>query len=342
MDMLMSTGEQISSAILTMALHALQLNAVSLTGPQAGIYTDDVHTKAKIRHIDPQRIFHQLDQGRIVIVAGFQGLTPEGNVATLGRGGSDTTAVALAAAMRAGRCQIYTDVDGVYTADPRKVPSAIKLEEISYDEMLELASLGAKVLQSRSVEFAKKYEVELEVLSSFTGQPGTVVRKEVKAMENILVRGVASDIQQAKITVQGVPDRPGVAARIFRDIAAANVNVDMIVQNVSDQGHTDLSFTVHVDDVRKAKTVIDRLAPDIGARGVRVDDRVAKVSVVGVGMKSHSGVAFKMFDALAEADINIEMIATSEIKVSVVIERDQADRAMRVLHEAFELSGAPV
>lgn len=342
MDMLMSTGEQISSAILTMALHALNLNAVSLTGPQAGIYTDDVHTKAKIRHIDPERIVRQLDQGRIVIVAGFQGLTPDGNVATLGRGGSDTTAVALAAAMRADRCQIYTDVDGVYTADPRKVPSAIKLDEISYDEMLELASLGAKVLQSRSVEFAKKYDVELEVLSSFTGEPGTLVRKEVKAMENILVRGVAADIQQAKVTVQGIPDRPGVAARIFRDVAAANVNVDMIVQNVSDQGHTDLSFTVPVDDLRRAKGIIDGLAPEIGARGVRVDDQVAKVSIVGVGMKSHSGVAFKMFDALATADINIEMIATSEIKVSVVIDRDQAERAMRVLHEAFELSGAPV
>ena len=337
MDMLMSAGEQISSAILTMALHALDADAVSFTGPQAGIFTDEVHTKAKIRQIKPERIFEQLKKGRIVIVAGFQGLTPDQDIATLGRGGSDTTAVALAAALKADRCRIYTDVDGVYSADPRVVKNATKLDEISYDEMLELASLGARVLQSRAVEFAKKYDVELEVLSSFTGNPGTVVRKEVDAMEDIVVRGIAADAKQAKVTVRGVSDKPGTAATLFKALAAAAINVDMIVQNVSAEGHTDLSFTVPVDDIHKAKEVVEGLHADIGAASATFDDSMAKVSIVGVGMKSHSGVAFKMFDALGRAGINIEMISTSEIKISVVIERDLADQAQQVLHDAFAL-----
>ena len=341
MDMLMSTGEVISSSILTMALHALGEEAVSLTGPQAGIYTDEIHTKAKIRDIRPDLIRHHLDRGCVVIVAGFQGLTPAGEIATLGRGGSDTTAVALAAAIQADRCQIFTDVDGVYTTDPRMVKEARKLDVIAYDEMLELASLGAKVLQSRSVEFAKKYNVELEVLSSFTGNPGTVVTGEVKEMEDIFVRGVAADINQAKVTLQAVPDQPGIAARIFKQLAAEAINVDMIVQNVSEQGSTDLSFTVPEDDLVRVRGCVDKLCIDVGARGATYDDKIAKVSIVGVGMRSHSGIAFKMFDALAQNDINIEMISTSEIKISVVIERSRARDAVRILHESFELQGAP-
>ncbi len=337
MDMLMSTGEQISSAILTMALHALGHDAVSFTGAQAGIFTDHVHTKAKIQRIEPERMKGALKEGKVVIVAGFQGLTPDQSIATLGRGGSDTTAVALAAALNADRCQIYTDVDGVYTADPRVVKNASKLDEIAYDEMLELASLGARVLQSRSVEFAKKYGVELEVLSSFTGNPGTVVRKEVKAMEDIVVRGVAADSEQAKVTLRAVADRPGVAARIFGALSAANVNVDMIVQNVSAEGHTDLSFTVPAGELAGVRGVMDKLLAGIEVAEVTYDEDMAKVSVVGVGMKNHSGVAHRMFEALAEKNINIEMISTSEIKISVVIEKGEADHAMQTLHDVFAL-----
>lgn len=337
MDMLMSTGEQISSAILTMALQADGYEAVSLTGGQAGIHTDHVHTKAKIQRIEPDNIHAHLAEGRIVIVAGFQGLTPEMDVATLGRGGSDTTAVALAAALKADRCKIYTDVDGVFTADPRVVKNAVKLDEISYDEMLELASLGAKVLQSRAVEFAKKYDVELEVLSSFTGAPGTVLRSEVANMEDIVVRGVAVDKNQAKLTIRAVSDRPGAAATIFRELSVANTNVDMIVQNVSAEGHTDISFSVPADDLAKSKKVVESIMEKVGATSVVVDDDIAKVSIVGVGMRGHSGVAARMFEALAAEDINIDMIATSEIKISVGIRGDQADQAMDVLHNAFEL-----
>ena len=270
-------------------------------------------------------------------MAGFQGLTPEMDVATLGRGGSDTTAVALAAVLQADRCQIYTDVDGVFTADPRVVKKAVKLDEISYDEMLELASLGARVLQSRAVEFAKKYDVELEVLSSFTGAPGTVLRSEVANVEDIVVRGVAVDKNQAKLTIRAVSDRPGAAAAIFRELSAANINVDMIVQNVSAEGHTDVSFTVPADDLPKSKRVVEGIMEEVGATTVAVDDNIAKVSIVGVGMRGHTGVAARMFEALAAEDINIDMIATSEIKISVSIRRDQADRAMDVLHGAFEL-----
>ena len=338
MDMLISAGEQISSAILTMALQARQVEAVSLTGGQAGIYTDDDHTKAKIRRIDPDPIRKMLEKSHIVIVAGFQGLTSEQNIATLGRGGSDLTAVALAAVLKADRCQIYTDVEGVYTADPGRVEKAIKLDEIIYDEMLELASLGAKVLQSRSVELAKKYSVEMEVLSSFTGNPGTVVKAEVTNMEEVVVRGVAADRDQAKITIRSVLDRPGIAARIFQDLAAASVNVDIIVQNISDKGHTDISFTVPLDDLSTARSVVSELTDEVEGAGIVVDENVAKVSMVGIGMRSHSGVAYRMFEALAESGINIEMISTSEIKVSVVIAREQADCALQVLHDAFDLS----
>ncbi|MBU0679099.1 MAG: aspartate kinase [Verrucomicrobia bacterium] len=339
MDMLLSTGEQISVAILAMALHSLGADAVSMTGPQAGIATDDAHTKAKIMAITPDRVRENLDAGRIVIVAGFQGITPAFDIATLGRGGSDTTAVALAAVLKADVCQIFTDVDGVYTTDPRIVPTARKLDEIAYDEMLEMASLGAKVLQSRSVEFAKKYGVVLEVLSSFEETPGTIVREEVKKMEDVVVRGVAADKGQAKVTIQHVPDKPGVAAQVFRKISAARINVDVIVQNVSEQGYTDISFTVPQDDLQRSETAMAGLLEEIGAKGVTYDPEVAKISIVGVGMRTHTGIAERMFGALADNSINIDMISTSEIKVSVVIKRSQADDAVRVLHEAFELSG---
>ncbi len=341
MDMLLASGEQISVAVLAMTLHAMGAEAVSMTGPQAGIFTDHVHAKAKIVDIKPERIFRHLDKARIVIVAGFQGLTPSQEIATLGRGGSDTTAVALAAALKADRCQIFTDVDGIYTADPRVVKKARRLDEISYDEMLELASLGAKVLQSRAVEFAKKYNVMLEVLSSFHSKPGTLVREEVTDMEKIVVRGVAADKDQAKITLQSVLDQPGVAANLFKELAAANINVDMIVQNVSQEGHTDISFTVPVNDLNQTKDVVEKLLASVDARGMHIDESIAKVSIVGVGMKSHSGVAYRMFKTLAENSINIEMISTSEIKISVVIQECQADEAVQILHTVFELDQAP-
>lgn len=337
MDMLMATGEQVAVALLAMALHARGAEAVSLTGPQAGIYTDAVHRKAKIVSIVPQRVRRHLRRGHIVIIAGFQGQTPGQDIATLGRGGSDTTAVALAAALKADRCQIFTDVEGVYSADPRVVKQARKLKEIAYDEMLELASLGAKVLMSRSVEFAKKYGVELEVLSSFNKAPGTLVKEEVKGMEDVVVRGVSADTEQAKVTVVGVPDRPGVAAAIFEKLAAASVNIDMIIQNVSAHGATDISFTVNEEDLPKTRKVIQALPQNLGVRGIKVDDDIVKVSIVGVGMSGHSGVAYRMFKTLAEKNINIEMISTSEIKVSVVIEKQYARQAMVALHTAFKL-----
>lgn len=340
MDMLLATGEQVSVAILAMALHAMGAEAVSMTGLQAGISTDSAHTKAKITSIKPDRIFENLKKGRIVIVCGFQGRSPTDDIATLGRGGSDTTAVALAAALKADRCQIFTDVEGVYTADPRVVKRARKLDSVAYDEMLELASLGAKVLQSRAVEFAKKYGVELEVLTSFDRIPGTVVKDEVQDMENIVVRGVASDKNQAKVTIQRVPDRPGVAATLFKELASANVNVDMIVQNVSEHGQTDISFTVPRDEINRARSAVDGLIETIGAAGVSYDVDIAKVSIVGVGMRSHSGVAHKMFETLSAHKVNVEMISTSEIKISVVIRSAYADQAVQVLHDAFELDKA--
>ncbi|MFA5042813.1 MAG: aspartate kinase [Kiritimatiellia bacterium] len=337
MDMLMSTGEQVSVAMLAMALHAMGADAVSLTGPQAGIFTDAMHRKAKIMGIDPRRVRKHLKAGQIVIVAGFQGLTPGDDIATLGRGGSDTTAVALAAALKADRCQIFTDVEGVYSADPRIVKKACKLDEIAYDEMLELASLGAKVLVSRSVEFAKKYGVELEVLSSFSKAPGTIVKEEVKSMEDIVVRGVSADKDEVKITLAGVPDHPGVAARLFKDLAGASINIDMIVQNISAQGMTDISFTVPEEDLAKTRRVMQAAAKGVGAQTVNVDADIAKVSIVGVGMRGHSGVAFQMFKTLAEQSINILMISTSEIKISVIVRKALADKAMIALHKAFRL-----
>src|SRR3982751_149111 len=340
MDMLLATGEQTTIALTAIALHALDVQAVSLTGAQAGIVTDGVHTKAKIQNITPKRIHELLDAGNVVIVAGFQGETIEGQVTTLGRGGSDLTAIALAAALKADLCQIYTDVDGVYTADPRIVPSARKLDEISYDEMLELASLGAKVMQSRSVEFAKNFGVIFEVRSSLNDNPGTIVKEETKNMEGIVVRGVSLDKNQAKVTLVAVPNKPGVAARVFKAIGDANINVDMIVQNISHGspnklGATDLSFTVDKPELLKARKVIDGLQEEIGFASVIATDNIGKLSIVGVGMKSHTGVAGKMFDTLAREGVNIEMISTSEIKVSVVVELAKAEQAMKAVHAVF-------
>jgi len=338
MDVLLATGEQTTIALTAIALHSLGIPAVSLTGAQAGIVTDGVHTKARIQNITPKKIHDLLNQGSVVIVAGFQGQTIEGQVTTLGRGGSDLTAIALAAALKANLCQIYTDVDGVYTADPRIVPAAKKLEEISYDEMLELASLGAKVMQSRSVEFAKKFAVIFEVRSSLNENPGTIVKEETKNMEEVVVRGVSLDKNQAKVTLVGVPDKPGVAARIFKAIGDATVNVDMIVQNISHGSGvpaTDLSFTVDKPDLLKAQKVIDGLKPEIGFGQVLATEKIAKLSIVGVGMKSHTGVAGKMFDTLAREGVNIHMISTSEIKISVVVDLAKGEQAMRAVHAAF-------
>jgi aspartate kinase len=338
MDMLLATGEQTTIALTAMALQSMNIPAVSLTGAQAGIVTDGVHTKARIQNITPKRIHEMLVAGNVVIVAGFQGQTAEGQITTLGRGGSDLTAIALAAAIKADLCQIYTDVDGVYTADPRLVPAARKLDEISYDEMLELASLGAKVMQSRSVEFAKKFEVVFEVRSSLNDNPGTIVKEETKNMEDVVVRGVSLDKNQAKVTLVAVPDKPGIAARIFKAIADASINVDMIVQNISHgsgKPATDLSFTVDKPDLLKAQKVIDSLKADVGFSKVIATENIGKISVVGVGMKSHSGVAAKMFETLAREGINIEMISTSEIKVSVVVDLAKGEQAMRAVHAAF-------
>jgi len=337
MDVLMATGEQVTMALLAMALHARGADAISLTGPQAGIRTDAMHRKAKIMAINPRRLRRHLREGHIVIVAGFQGLTPAQDVATLGRGGSDATAVALAAALKADRCQIFKDVEGIYSADPRIVKGARKLDEISYDEMLELAGSGAQVLMSRSIEFAKKYGVQLEVLSSFVKKPGTIVKEEVKSMEDVIVRGLAVDKDQVKITLEHVPDKPGVAARIFKEFAGGGVNVDMIIQNSSAEGRTDISFTIPKDDLSKAKSVMRSLATKTVFKSFNMDNDIAKVSIVGVGMRGHSGVAFQMFNALAAKDINILMISTSEIKISVIIRKKFASLAMKALHKAFKL-----
>jgi aspartate kinase len=340
MDVLLATGEQQTIALTAMALHALNVPAVSLTGAQAGIVTDVVHTKARIHNITPKKVHELLKQGNVVIVAGFQGETPEGQITTLGRGGSDLTAIALAAALKADLCQIYTDVDGVYTADPRIVPNAKKLQEISYDEMLELASLGAKVMQSRSVEFAKKFGVVFEVRSSLNDNLGTIVKEETKSMEGVVVRGVSLDKNQAKVTLVGVPDKPGVAARIFKALGDAAVNVDMIVQNVSHGspdkvGATDLSFTMDKPDLLKAQKVIEGLKKELGFRDVLTTEKIGKLSIVGVGMKSHTGVAAILFETLAKEGVNIDMISTSEIKISVVIDLAKGEAAMKAVHAAF-------
>ena len=338
MDMLLATGEQQTIALTAIALHSLGIKATSLTGAQAGIQTDGVHTKAKIHNISPKKTHEFLNDGHVVIVAGFQGETPEGQITTLGRGGSDLTAIALAAALKADLCQIYTDVDGVYTADPRIVTTAQKLPEISYDEMLELASLGAKVMQSRSVEFAKKFGVVFEVRSSLNDNPGTIVKEETKSMEGVVVRGVSLDKNQAKVTLVAVPDKPGVASRIFKALGDAVVNVDMIVQNISHgtgTPQTDISFTVDKPDLLKAQNVIESLRQELGYREVITAEKIGKLSIVGVGMKSHTGVAGKLFETLAQEGVNIDMISTSEIKISVVIDLAKGETAMKAVHAAF-------
>jgi aspartate kinase len=337
LDQLLAIGEQESIALMAMALHGIAVPAVSYTGAQAGIFTDKVHTKAKIKMVNPKPVLKDLNEGKVVIVAGFQGIDEEGQITTLGRGGSDLTAVALAAALKADRCEIYTDVDGVYTADPRVVKNARKLPEISYDEMLELASAGSKVMQSRSVEFAKKYGVVFEVRNSFNHNPGTIVKEEVAYMEQVVVRGVAADKDQAKVIVSNILDKPGSAAKVFRGLADANVIVDMIVQNVGRQGIANLTFTVPQADTHRAVKALEPVLDDIGGGQVAVHEHIAKLSVVGVGMKTHSGVAATLFQALADAGINIDLISTSEIKISVVVDQDRADEAVRVCHAAFGL-----
>ena len=338
MDMLLATGEQVTIALLAMALQSLGLRARSFTGPQVGIRTDHSHTQARITQIDADHVRRALDAGEIAVVAGFQGLSDEDEITTLGRGGSDLTAVALAAALKADVCEIYTDVDGVYTADPNIVPDARKLARVAYDEMLELASLGAKVLQTRSVEFAKKYGVTVHVRSTFRPDPGTLVTKEEYGMEQAVVTGVTHDRSQAKISILRVPDRPGIAARVFGAISAKNIVVDMIVQNISQDGYTDMSFTLPRGDHTRAVAELAEVTREIGARGIVHDERVAKVSIVGVGMRSHSGVASMMFAALAREGINIQMISTSEIAVSCVIEDKYAELAVRILHDAFDVA----
>jgi aspartate kinase len=337
MDMLLATGEQVTIALLAMALHGLGTKARSFTGPQAGMRTDTAHTKARITRIDPARVRQALDAGEVAVVAGFQGLSEGDEIATLGRGGSDLTAVALAAALKADVCEIYTDVDGVYTADPNIVPDARKLDRVSYDEMLEMASLGAKVLQSRSVEFAKKWGVTVHVRSTFKREPGTIVTREESGMEEVVVTGVTHDRNQAKISILRVPDRPGIAGTVFGALADANIVVDMIVQNISRDGYTDMSFTVPRADYQRAVAALESEAAKVGAQGIVHDERVAKVSIVGVGMRSHSGVASRMFATLAREGINIQMISTSEIAVSCVIEDKYAELAVRALHDVFEV-----
>jgi aspartate kinase len=339
MDVLLATGEQTTIALTAMALNAMGAKAVSLTGAQAGIETDGVHTKARISNITPREVHRLLDEGNIVILAGFQGRTAEGRITTLGRGGSDLTAIAMAAAVDADLCQIFTDVDGVYTCDPRVVRRARKLAEISYDELLEMASSGSKVMQSRSVEFAKKFGVPFEVRSSLNNNPGTLVREETMSMESVVIRGVSLERDQAKVTITGVGDQPGTASRIFGPVAQANIIIDMIVQNVSKTGITDISFTVNKADLAKAEAVLKPVLAGLG-EGVKLEAEggIAKLSVVGIGMRSHAGVAAQMFETLAGAGVNIQMISTSEIKIAVTVSEDQIETAANAVHEAFGLA----
>ncbi|RMF94229.1 MAG: aspartate kinase [Candidatus Schekmanbacteria bacterium] len=337
MDVLMSSGERVSIALLAIAINSMGEKAISFTGRQVGMVTDSVHMKARIERINAERIKAALNKGYIAVVAGFQGITPEGDVTTLGRGGSDTSAVAIAAAIKADVCEIYTDVDGVYTADPRIVPSAKRLGKISHEEMLELASLGAKVLQIRSVEFAMKYNVPLYVKSSFKEGGGTLVTMEDETMEQVLVTGVALAKDDAKISIRHVPDKPGIAASIFKPLAEASIVVDMIIQNVSKEGFTDITFTVPKTDAKKAMEIVNEAAKSIEAEEVLTDENIAKVSIVGAGMRNHSGVASKMFQALSAEGINIQMISTSEIKISCIIDSKYGELAVRTLHDAFEL-----
>lgn len=342
MDALLSTGEQVTIALLAMALEGLGQKAVSYTGGQVPILTDTAHTKARIQHIASERIRADLDAGKIVVVAGFQGVDPDGNITTLGRGGSDTTAVALAAALHADECAIYTDVDGIYTTDPRVESRARRLDRITFEEMLEMASLGAKVLQTRSVEFAMKYNVPVRVLSSFTDGTGTLVTNEENSVEAPRVSGIAFSRNEAKITVPGVPDRPGIAHAILGPISAAHINVDVIIQNVSEAGKTDFTFTVERSDFAKAMGIVREIAKGLGADEVQGDEHIVKVSVVGVGMRSHAGIAATMFASLAQENINIQMISTSEIKISVVVDEKYLELAVRTLHTAFALHGEAV
>jgi aspartate kinase len=335
MDMLLSSGERVTAALLAIALQARGYDAIAMTGRQAGIVTDDFHTYARIESIDPKPMQEQISQGKIIIVAGFQGINKDGSVTTLGRGGSDLSAVAIAGALKADQCEIYSDVDGIYTTDPRIEPNAKKLDTISYDEMLELASLGAKVLQNRSVELAKKLNVKLYAKSSFSDNEGTLITQESNNMEAVLVSGVVLDKNQARVTLRGVADRPGIASEIFNKLANANINVDMIIQNVGSDGLTNLGFTVPQSELDNAKSVIESFASDI--EGMDFDANVCKVSVVGVGMKSHSGVPAKAYTVMAQNNINIQMISTSEIKISMIIDEKYGELAIRTLHEAYEL-----
>ncbi len=333
LDMLLSTGEQVSIALLAMAIHEMGEKVISLTGAQVGIFTDSSHTRARIVNISPKRMREQINKGKIVIVAGFQGVNQEQEITTLGRGGSDMTAVALAITLKADECEIYTDVDGIYTADPRVVKNAKKIHKISYEEMLEMASLGAQVMQARSVEAGGKYGIPIHVRSSFSDVTGTIICKEGKEMEGVLVRGVTANKGEAKVTVCDVPDKPGQAARLFQKLADASVNVDMIVQNISRTGATDISFTVGLGDIKKTEITLKKF----GIKESKIDKDIAKISVVGIGMRSHSGVASKMFSALASKNINISMISTSEIKISCVIQKQYADMAVNIIHKAFAL-----
>ena len=342
LDMLLSSGERISMALLSMAINELGRDAISFTGSQAGIVTDTVHGKARIVDVRAKRVLEALEANKIVIVAGFQGVSTDFDVTTLGRGGSDTTAVALAAALGADACEIYTDVEGVFTADPRVVPEAKKLHAVSYEEMLELSASGAKVLMLRSVEYARNYGVLIHVRSSFTDGEGTWVRKEDSRMEQAIISAVAHDTSEAKVTIKAVPDQPGVAARVFRPLADESVNIDMIVQNSSEEGTTDIFFTVPKDDLARAEPILQRIASDVGAQGIETDSNIAKVSLVGAGMKTHPGVAADMFDALADAGINIEIISTSSIRISCVIDANQVDEAVKAIHKTFELSEGAV
>ncbi len=337
MDVLISTGEQVTVALLSMALHQIGCDACSYTGGQVKILTDSSYTKARIREIEDARIRADLDAGKVVVVAGFQGVDEHGNITTLGRGGSDTTAVALAAVLKADECHIYTDVDGVYTTDPRVEPKARRLEHITFEEMLEMASLGSKVLQIRSVEFAGKYNVALRVLSSFKEGRGTLITYEESQMESALVSGIAFNRDEAKLTITGVPDLPGVAFKILGPIADANIEVDMIVQNIAEDATTDFTFTVHRNDYQRARAILDQTSIELGARKVKGDNSLVKVSIVGVGMRSHAGIASTMFKTLADEGINIRMIATSEIKISVVVDEKYMELAVRALHAAFGL-----
>jgi len=341
-DVLLSTGEQVTIALLAMALKRIGCDARSYTGSQVHILTDSAHNKARILDIDESKMRSDLEQGRVVVVAGFQGVDEHGNITTLGRGGSDTTAVALAAALKADECQIYTDVDGVYTTDPRVVPEARRLDRITFEEMLEMASLGSKVLQIRSVEFAGKFNVPLRVLSSFEGKegPGTLITYEEDGMEEALISGIAFNRDEAKLTIQGVPDQPGVAYRILGPIGDANIEVDMIVQNIGADATTDFTFTVHRNDYDKALKILEGTARELGAREVAGDNKIVKISLVGVGMRSHAGIASTMFETLAKEGINIRMISTSEIKISVVVDEKYLELGVRALHSAFNLDEA--